>query len=77
MIERYINYDEGTGVDAELQNILNDVNKGEELIITLEGESINRANYIADFLESNGFQVLPKGGHDRNQYHLMARKKQH
>ncbi|QEK11128.1 hypothetical protein FQB35_01425 [Crassaminicella thermophila] len=77
MIDHYINYDKELGMNAntKLIDLLKDVGDDEELIITMEGNDAAQSDYLFDILKKNGFEVLPKGGHDDNKYHIIAHRK--
>ncbi|MDK2918207.1 MAG: hypothetical protein PWQ37_940 [Candidatus Petromonas sp.] len=79
MSDHYINYNMELETDgnARLMDIIKSVGKDEELIITMEGNDAEKSKHILKILENNGFEVLPKGGHEDNQYHLVARKRMH
>lgn len=78
MTDRYINYNAELemNTDSRIEDILKEVGKDDEIIITMERDDADNSGYIVDMLKDKGFEVLPKGGHDDGQYHIIARRKQ-
>ncbi len=76
MPEYFINRgtEENTNDNRKLEDIIQEVGIDDKLVITLEGTDADRSSYIFDFLEKNGFEVLPKGGNGNNNYQLVAKR---
>ncbi|SET52135.1 hypothetical protein SAMN05660297_02652 [Natronincola peptidivorans] len=76
MTDHYINHATGGNIinNKELENLIKDIGDDDELIITFEGADADKSSYVLSLLEENGFEVLPKGGHDNNRYQLVARR---
>lgn len=77
MSERFINFKEELGMNAnvKLRDVLQEVDFGDELIITMDRNAADHSDALFDMLKENGFEVLPKGGHDDDKYHIIAQKK--
>ncbi|MFZ5966838.1 MAG: hypothetical protein ACOYVK_06655 [Bacillota bacterium] len=77
MTEYFINCENQLHVsdNVKLLDIIKEVGNDDQLIITMDGNDAAQSDYITDFLRKNGFDVMPKGGHDDNSYHLIAYKK--
>lgn len=77
MSERFINFKEELGMNAnvKLRDVLQEVDYGDELIITMDRNAADHSDALFDMLKENGFEVLPKGGHDDDKYHIIAQKK--
>lgn len=76
MAEHYINYETGANMnyDTNFKNLIKEIEKDDELIISFDGTDADKSSFVLDMLEKNGFEVLPKGGHENNDYRLVARK---
>ncbi|QZY54668.1 hypothetical protein [Crassaminicella profunda] len=77
MTDHYVNYDKELGMNANTQliDVLKEVGEEDELIITMDANDATQADYLFDILRNNGFDVLPKGGHDDDKYHIIAHRK--
>ncbi|MDF2548843.1 MAG: hypothetical protein K0R93_3741 [Anaerosolibacter sp.] len=80
MSDHYVNYERQPAVNAheKLIDIIKDIGPEDELVITMDAFDADQSGYIFDILEEHGFEVLPKGSNEGNQYHIVAhRKKRH
>ncbi|KXG74823.1 hypothetical protein [Thermotalea metallivorans] len=79
MSDRFIHYNGELGLSANgrLLEIIKKVGPEDELIITMDAVESHRAGYILDILRDHGFEVLPKGGHEGEKYHIIAHRKKH
>ena len=77
MTEHYLRFEQELGMhtNAKLEDILQDLGEEDELIITMDSDEVEGSDHIYDVLRNNGFEVLPKGGHDQSQYHIIAQRK--
>ncbi|WZL72674.1 hypothetical protein QBE52_16655 [Clostridiaceae bacterium 35-E11] len=77
MTDHYINFDKELGMNAntKLIDVIKQVGYDDELIITMEGNDAAQSDYLFDILRNHGFDVLPKGGHKENTYHIIAHRK--
>ncbi len=77
MSERFINFKEELEMDkkVELIDVLKEVGYDEELIITMDRSAADHSDELFDMLKESGFEVLPKGGHDDDKYHIIAQRK--
>lgn len=76
MTEHYINRgtEGNTNYNKKLEQVMQEVGEDDKLIITFDQSDADKSDYILDLLEKNGFEVLPKGGHEKNNYQLVARR---
>lgn len=55
---------------------IKDIGEGEELVIQMSSQDSFRAEGILSVLDKENYQWSSKGGHDGNDYYIVARKKQ-
>lgn len=77
MTNIFINFSEELGLNAntKLRDVLKEVGDDDELIITMDRSASDNSSLLFDLLKDNGFDVLPKGGHDDDKYHIIAHRK--
>lgn len=54
---------------------IKDIGQGEELVIQMSNLDSFRAEGIFNILDRENYQWTAKGGHDGNDYYIVARKK--
>ncbi|EYE88928.1 hypothetical protein Q428_05330 [Fervidicella metallireducens AeB] len=59
----------------KLLDLLNVVDKDDEIIITVEASDAHQTNNVINLLERNKFNVHTKGTHDGKTYNISATKR--
>ena len=77
MAEHYLRFENKLGTDENdsIEDILRNVEDEDELIISMNADEVEHSDHIVDVLRNNGFEILPKGGHEDQQYHIVAHRK--
>lgn len=77
MSDHYIHLEEELGLSAndKLIDVIQNMKNEDELIITIDKYDDDQSDYIFAILEKNNFEVLTKGSHDGEEYHIIAHKK--
>lgn len=77
MTDYSINFGEELGLNANtvLKDVMKNIGKDDELIITMDRNAADNSTLLFDTLKNNGFEVLPKGGHSDDKYHIVAHRK--
>ena len=77
MSDHYLNYEREPIVNSheKLIDIIKDIGPEDELVITMDAMDADQSGYIFDILDKQGFEVLPKGSHDGDKYHIVAHRK--
>jgi len=77
MVEHFLRFENQVGINENegLEDILKDMGDEDELIISMDSSEIENSDYLCNLLRDNDFEVLPKGGHEDQQYHIVAQRK--
>ena len=77
MSDHYIHFEEELGMSANdrLMDIIQSIGMDDELIITIDKYDDDQSDYLFAILEKSGFEVMTKGSHDGEEYHIIAHKK--
>ena len=76
MVGHFMRFENKLGMDdSRLEDILKNVGEEDELIITMDANEAEHSEQLFDILKNHGFEVLPKGGHDGKQFHIVAHRK--
>ncbi|RKD33755.1 hypothetical protein [Thermohalobacter berrensis] len=74
MADYYINLDEELGLNAvtKVLEAMSEVKEDDTLIISMDSDDAAQSRHLAELLENNGFEYLPKGSHSGEKYTLIA-----
>ena len=77
MVEHFLRFENEVSVNENqrLEDILKGMGDEDELIISMDSNEIENSDYLFNLLRDHGFEVLPKGGHEDQQYHIVAQRK--
>lgn len=62
-------------VNLKLEDVLKEIGKDDELIITMDKRAADNSALLYDMLWENGFEVLSKGENDGDKYHIVVHRK--
>ena len=62
-------------VNLKLEDVLKEIGKDDELIITMDKRAADNSALLYDMLWENGFEVLSKGENDGDKYHIIVHRK--
>ena len=77
MIQRIMSLEHPLGLNdvRKVVDRIKDIGTGEELVIQMNSQDSFRAEGIFSVLDKGGYQWSAKGGHDGNDYYIVARKR--
>lgn len=77
MIQRIMSLEHPLGLNdvRKVVERIKDIGEGEELVIQMNSQDSYRAEGIFSVLDKGDYQWSAKGGHDGNDYYIVAKKK--